>query len=348
MSAPVFVVVGGQFGSEGKGAFTAALFHRLREMLDVSPLVVRTGGPNAGHTVQATMYSADEGREWKLRCVPVSAVLDTASPLAIAAGSEIDPRVLEDEVRRLDKAGHRVTERLVIDRNCTLIAAADVDDEVDLVQRIGSTGKGIGAARAHRIMRNAATWGGSGDALEAVLASLDNDVPVIIEATQGYGLGMHTDFYPHTTSRDCRAIDVLSEVGVSPWAPEVHEVVVYLVMRPYPIRVAGNSGPLQGELDWETLGIWTDGYIKPEQTTVTGKTRRVGAWDPQLARAAVQANGLPYVALMQFDYLMPSWEGRTEFDQGDHEAARLIRRYEQDIGVSISCLGTGPDTVVWR
>ena len=72
------VVVGGQFGSEAKGAVGAYL------AADGRTATVRVAGPNAGHTA----YDAD-GREWKLRQIPAAAVT-TDTPIFIGAGSEID------------------------------------------------------------------------------------------------------------------------------------------------------------------------------------------------------------------------------------------------------------------
>src|SRR4249919_2278247 len=87
----VHVVVGGQFGSEGKGHFTAELA-RLVNGVQGTPLTIRTGGPNAGHTVVD-----DAGRDWKLRQIPASAVILPDAPVALAAGCEIDTDALNTE-----------------------------------------------------------------------------------------------------------------------------------------------------------------------------------------------------------------------------------------------------------
>ena len=63
------------------------------------------------------------------------------------------------------------------------------------------------------------------------------------------------------------------------------------MLRTLPIRVAGESGPLFAETTWEQLADESNGYIRPERTTVTNLIRRVGRWDSELAREAVQANG---------------------------------------------------------
>ena len=73
----VTVVVGGQYGSEGKGHVTA-------QLTGGRDVVVRVAGPNAGHSA----YDP-RGVLWKLRQIPVGAVWSNG-PVVIAAGSEID------------------------------------------------------------------------------------------------------------------------------------------------------------------------------------------------------------------------------------------------------------------
>lgn len=351
----ILTVVGGQFGSEGKGAVVGQL---AAAMLDRHDLCVRVAGPNAGHTV----YDG-QGRRWALRQVPAAAPVSDCR-LIIAAGSEIDPEVLLDEVRALDEAGHRVSERLWIHPAGTMIAQQhkDIERKVGLTGRIGSTGKGIGAARAARIMRDAdlaanytfALHSGPPDDREeyGYLRKLEwGEYPwgldvsqsryVMVEGTQGYGLGLHTDFYPKVTSSDCRAIDFLAMAGI-PALNQRHLVVV--VVRPYPIRVAGDSGPLFGETTWDALGL------DQEKTTVTGKVRRVGVWDPGLVASAVQANGgakVVRLALMMLDHVFPMIAGATTHAQlREHsEVDAYIKQIEADAGAPVWLVGTGPQTM---
>jgi adenylosuccinate synthase len=337
----VHVVVGGQFGSEGKGHFTSQLCQKLEAEVD-TPMVIRTGGPNAGHTV-----IGPDGKEWKLRQIPVAAVTCPNSPIAIAAGGEIDDEVLNAEILALEQAGIPIMERLLIDAQATLMQPFHKVQEMALVEEIGSTGKGIGAARADRIMRSAGVWGGTTSVAEEAgfwLASREG--PVVLEATQGYGLGLHAGFYPKCTSRDVRAIDVLAEAGISPWQPGVDRVLVWVVFRPFPIRVAGDSGPLQWETSWEDLGL------DIEYTTVTGKIRRVGMWDGKLARDAMHGNGAPspfVTPIMMFaDYIDETVVGATELDVFDRRTWDAMAPYEKDIGTEIAGFGTSASTFVWR
>jgi adenylosuccinate synthase len=312
------VVVGGQYGSEAKGAVTAWLA-RLNK--DEPTSVVRVAGPNAGHTA----YDAT-GKAWALRQVPVGLVSNLEAVGVIADGSEVDLPVLLDEIDQLERGGIPVRQRLAISRHATLLTDEHRNRETGdgIAKRIGSTGKGIGAARADRIMRTADTYNtvkakgltmeefcrenyadpGFRDLLDKLKIDFDDlfvsgsiseylreiavmGFHIIIEGTQGYGLGLHRPEYPQVTSSDTRAIDFCAMAGINPWDPGVDEFEVYVVVRAFPIRVAGNSGPLKDETTWEELGL------PEERTTVTKKVRRVGGWDQVLFDQAVAANGGP-------------------------------------------------------
>lgn len=368
MAGTVAVITGGQYGSEGKGACAAALAAAEGRAL----AAVRVAGPNAGHTVQGPGPTGPN-HDWRLRSVPVAAVADPDAKLVIAAGSEVDLAVLAEEVAALDDAGYFVSERLYIDQQATILEPhhTELESTVELQKRIGSTQKGIGSARSHRILRSAKIAkeldGGDLDAYEGLKnvnqfqicdtvqllrEHLDIAGAVHIEGTQGYGLGLHAGSYPYCTSSDCRAIDFMAMAGLSPWANYVSDYTVWVVLRTYPIRVAGNSGPLYEETTFEEIGQPT------EYTTVTKKPRRVGAWDADLARAAVEANG-PFdgmrIWLSFFDYWVPKTAGvnangsintREKVEVLDDEAWHWVDMVQRDIGRKVDVLGTGPRTMV--
>lgn len=335
------VVVGGQYGSEAKGATVACL---TREF-DEHDLVVRVAGPNAGHTA----YDST-GREWKLRAVPVAAVSGKAS-LHIAAGSEIDPIVLADEVTALDEAGFDVSRRLSIHPMATVLLQRNIDEEKvqGLVNRIGSTGKGIGSARSDRILRTAPV---ARDFYKG--ARLSNDGPfsldewsnIVIEGTQGYGLGLHHRNYPQVTSSNCRAIDFLSMAGIPPWDDAIDVFDVIVVARCFPIRVAGNSGPLKNETSWENLGL------PEERTTVTNKVRRVGEWDDELLAEAIHANGGGnwdegvILAITMLDQRFPEVAGQTVYEELSQRARDWIEQVEENHRTSVQFVGTSPQTMI--
>jgi adenylosuccinate synthase len=367
------VIVGGQFGSEGKGAIAA---HLARTQHDL--LAVRVAGPNAGHTVIGRCppgcperQTADgigahhpDAHPWRLRQVPVAAVTNEEAILTLGPGSEIDPDVLLDEVTQLNAAGYRAGDRLWIDYTATVITAEDKLAESDeagvgLPARIGSTGKGIGAARSARLMRTALLaeeiddWPCNlANVAEFIRHRMVFGGNVQIEGTQGYGLGLHAGSYPHCTSSDCTAIDFMAMAGVSPWVVPSDQIEVWVVYRTYPIRVAGNSGPLRYETTWEAIGQPT------EYTTVTRKPRRVGQWDAELARKALEANGhragpisRVFAALTMADYVVPGIAGCTALDQFPDPSVhdqfdQMVSRYSKDIGTLTRLIGTGPASVI--
>jgi adenylosuccinate synthase len=354
----IHTVVGGQFGSEAKGHVAAQLANQYQGRKQKT-LLVRVGGSNAGHSAVDS-----DGRVWALRQIPAAAVIDPMAKLVIAQGSEIDMNVLTDEINQLDAANFNVSARLYVDPSATIIEQHHIDAETgsDLNARTGSTAKGIGAARADRIMRKAKTARDiealapfmKNTAAMIASAHYDNGT-VIVEGTQGYGLGMHTNNYPQSTSGDCRTVDLLQQIGFVPLDPfRSRAVHTWLVMRTFPIRVAGNSGGLNDELSWLQLNERSGGYIQPELTTVTKKVRRVGEWDAKLVQEAVFANGgnhdYLHPCLMFVDYLDPTLAGQTNievlFDGSHREAEAGVLDRAADVGQTFAMLGTSQSTVM--
>ena len=356
------IVTGAQYGSEGKGHVTAQLVKRRSQgLLHHNKITnIRVAGPNAGHTV-----IDDNGVAYPLRTIPVAAAIDPTADLYIAPGSEIDLEVLIAEVNLLRENGHELR-NLYVSGEATLLEKKHqkTETKMRMHENIGSTGKGIGAARADRIMRTAKRVIDDWEArttifsLKGQILSHDEELlymanqlrqdnrAIIIEGTQGYGLGLHAGRYPQCTSNDARAIDFLAMAGISPWAEGVEQVNPWLVSRVYPIRVAGNSGPLEGETTWEELGL------PEEKTTVTHKTRRVGHWDQKLIREAVIGNGSNVkIALTMVDQKIPSVSYSTNLrdilGQARVELTELVRQVERDAGAPVELVTTGPNHAVW-
>ena len=365
------VVVGAQFGSEAKGHVVQRLTERAQRD-NRNTQVIRVAGPNAGHTG----YDAS-GQSWALRQVPVAAVTDGPAVLGVAAGSEIDLPVLLDEYDRLRDAGLFRNKMLWVSAEATMIYddhkfqetgghpyPVRTEDRLakysdDMVQRLGSTGKGIGAARAERIMRQGNRLIDDKDAIDelgkrqiAIADSrhiptdgMDPQGHLIIEGTQGYGLGLHAGFYPKCTSSNCRAIDFMAMAGVNPMEFRVFDI--WAVARIFPIRVAGNSGPLRDETSWAELGL------PEERTTVTKKIRRVGMPDWGLVRDAVRANGRrnTILAVTMLDQLYPFMRDKTipmdlaEFGNEQRMAVTsTMVDIERETGAPIGLVTTGPNT----
>jgi adenylosuccinate synthase len=166
----IHVVVGGLFGSESKGRVSASIVTRLMTNApDAHVTCIRVAGPNAGHVVWAIppkdLVDADVAnnpapppmQRFAMRQIPVGFVHPHVR-LYIAPGSEVSVAVLESEIHELETAGFQIRDRLYISPQATILDNTHMQRETDLVKSIGSTGKGIGACRADRLMR---VWAGA-------------------------------------------------------------------------------------------------------------------------------------------------------------------------------------------
>ena len=337
----LWVIVGGQYGSEGKGKVSA--FIARQENIDIC---VRCGGPNSGHS-----FVDENGKNIVLRQLPTGFV-NPRTRLLIPAGALIDPEVLRQEIESLGLP----TERVGIDRKCFIIEEKDRENEQDLGlrERLSSTLCGVGSAQSRRVLRGEDarlardvgrqhSWMNDylTDVSREVNTALDHKNKVLIEGTQGFGLSLyHSDHYPKTTSRDTTAAGFLAEVGVSPRL--VTEIVV--VFRTFPIRVAGQqAGPLKDEISWEQLQRQSR-YPHPieERTSVTHKIRRVGRFEWDYAVAALEMNRPTRIAINGLDYLNASNRGVREWKDLTSEAQSFVNRLQDETGVSCDFLGTGP------
>ena len=292
----VDVLVGGELGSEGKGHVAA---HLAREY----GLLVRVGGPNAGHTV---MWS---GIKHTYHHLPSGTLANPAARLLLGPGAVLGIPKLLDEIAecRVDK------DRLAIDPQAMTISKADVNGELrNLRGRIGSTAQGVGYATARRVRRDTSVRLARDirvlrpylrPAAEVLREAYEAGTQILVEGTQGTGLSLYHGPYPTVTSRDTTAAGCLAEAGISP--ARVRRIV--MVCRTYPIRVAGTSGPMSHEITWEVVstrsGIPLDELVQAEKTSTTGRDRRVGEFDWDLFRHAVELNGPTDIALTFADYL---------------------------------------------
>ncbi|MGH7231752.1 MAG: adenylosuccinate synthetase [Nitrospiraceae bacterium] len=334
---PVSVVVGGQFGSEGKGKVALELA-RLRG----AAAAIRVGGPNSGHTaIDAT------GKAHVFRHLPTAALLPDVT-CVIGAGSYIDADVLLDEVARTDLSPSRV----LIDPWAVLIEPKHREQERQsgLRERIGSTLSGTGAAVAARVQRNSdLLFAKDEPRLEAFVRPvkrwlrprLREGERVIIEGTQGFGLSLlHSEHYPHVTSRDTTAAGFVAEAGLSPL--DVDEIV--LVIRAFPIRVAGASGELPGETNWTTVTQESGSPVPLEEiTSVTRRIRRVARFDADVVRRAIEVNAPSLICLNHVDHVdvrsVENWTPKAEMFLCGVESALQHR---------VDYVGSGASTMIPR
>jgi adenylosuccinate synthase len=332
---PASVIVGLQWGDEGKGKTTDFLAEQVAMLLRYQ------GGDNAGHTV----VSGDE--VFKLHLVP-SGVLYPHITSVIGNGVVVNPATLIDELDMLTARGIDVS-RVRVSRAAHVImpyhVALDRGNESRLGgSKVGTTGRGIGPAYGDRAWRlglrmedllsrdvlrgrlervlgdknmvlgsmgadafdieqlvdQGATWG---DRLERhlddttwlVQAALARGEHVLLEGAQGTLLDLDHGSYPYVTSSSAVAGGACTGGGIGPL--QVDEVMG--VMKAYATRVG--SGPFPTELlDGIGKGIADRGH---EVGTTTGRPRRVGWFDAVPLRFAVAVNSVSSIMLNKLDIL---------------------------------------------
>jgi adenylosuccinate synthase len=332
---PGTVIVGAQWGDEGKGKIVDLLAQD-------SDLVCRyNGGPNAGHTIVAG------GETYKLRHMP-SGIL-WRKECVIGAGCVVDPGVFIEELDELERRGLS-TERVRLSGNAHVIMpwhlAIDQASERRLGKlQIGTTRRGIGptyADKAYRlgirlqdlfdpkILRQkievalaeknvwlervyedepieleelAARYEGHAQRLRPYLAdtsllvdrALRDGKHVLFEGAHGTLLDIDHGTYPFVTSSPTVAGGACSGIGIGPTRIDA----VIGVAKAYVTRVG--AGPFPTEIEGpaekrvRTLG--------GEFGTVTGRERRCGWLDLVALRYAVRLNGITSVALTKLDVL---------------------------------------------
>jgi adenylosuccinate synthase len=156
---PSLVVIGAQWGDEGKGKIVDYITkhtistNTIKNSDNFSMIVARfQGGNNAGHTLVVN------GKKTKLTLIP-SGILHPKAVCAIGAGAVLDPERFAEELNELKSAGVAVsTSNLAIDERVHLVLPyhrlLDIAKEAQLgSNRIGTTGRGVGPTYADRINR---------------------------------------------------------------------------------------------------------------------------------------------------------------------------------------------------
>jgi adenylosuccinate synthase len=328
------VVVGAQWGDEGKGKLVDVLAQR-------ADWVVRyQGGANAGHTV----HIGD--RSTVLHQIP-SGILHPGVRCAIGNGVVLDPETLFTEVDELVADGVDVEGRLYVSDRAHLVLPYHklVDKESAASREIGTTGRGIGpcyedkAARrgirvldlrhpqrlraqvgrgtehANQLLRSfpsskradaeytlaqLATLAPrllaiADDVGLAVHRAIQSGAAVLLEGAQGSLLDIDHGTYPFVTSSSTTAGGAAIGVGIGPRTIDAALGVV----KAYTTRVG--AGPLPTEFD-EAMGERMR-KLGNEFGATTGRPRRCGWFDAVVVRYAVRVNGLTSLAVTKLDVL---------------------------------------------
>jgi adenylosuccinate synthase len=328
------VVVGAQWGDEGKGKLVDVLAER-------ADWVVRyQGGANAGHTVDLGKHS------FVLHQIP-SGILHEGVRCVIGNGVVLDPDTLFTEIDGLVADGIDVEGRLYVSDRAHLVLPYHklLDSESSHTQSIGTTGRGIGPAYEDKVARRGirvldlrhgdrlkvqvelgvehanaqlASFGSAKRAdvqqtldlltrLAERLLPLAEDVGVMVhravrsgaaillEGAQGSLLDVDHGTYPFVTSSSTTSGGAAWGVGLAP--PPIDAVLG--VVKAYTTRVG--SGPLPTEMD-EAMAERVRS-LGNEFGATTGRPRRCGWFDAIVVRYAARINGLTDVAVTKLDVL---------------------------------------------
>ena len=324
------IVVGAQWGDEGKGKWVHSLARDYE-------LVVRfQGGNNAGHTVY------HEGHKVVLHHLP-SAVLYPQVACALTAGMVINPVALEQELRTLERHVQLSPVRLWISGAAHVISPwhilQDKRREQEQAKPIGTTGRGIGPAYSTRALRcglrmadyinktqrdhwyaqmrsesqfavsqreNSEAWESfaqSADFLRPYVCAAEAQVrqkiragaPVLFEGAQGVLLDIGCGTYPYVTSSSTLAAAALSGVGIAPRACGK----IFGIAKAYLTRVG--NGPFPSELHDDTAALLRE--RGKEFGATTQRARRIGWLDCVALRYAQELNGFDGIVLNKLDIL---------------------------------------------
>lgn len=345
------VLVGGQYGSEGKGAIAKKI------AFDYG-VHVRVGSPNAGHTIYWS------GEKHVMQSIPCGWINPNAS-IIIGRGALLNMKQFMKELVHIMEYYPDFLNRLFIDPEAGILSEKFHEEEGgiygEMHKRIGSTGEGVGPARIARIKRDKEIFKQFKDVAEEyglekcirvntpkLIYDMQNaGINILIEGTQGAGLSLLHSHYPYCTSIDTNASGIISEVGIAP--SNVTDVL--MVVRTYPIRVAGNSGFMKNEISWNQLNekILEAGgtnIVTPEKTTVTKKIRRIAEWDQDLFDQSMILNAPTEIALTFADYIDPAIYNEndsTKVIQSERIKAFIKDRIPTEL---VRYIGTGPKTVV--
>lgn len=342
----VDVIIGGQYGSEGKGHVAAY----LAKNYDV---LVRVGGPNAGHSV------ASASGVYVYHHLP-SGSRDTDAQILLPPGMTINVSTLMKEVTECGIND----ERLFIDPQAMIIEPGDVSQEKELVEKIASTGQGGGAAAARRILGRRpgqvrlardipelARYVGSaphfrGSTTRQLELAYRENCSILLEGTQGSGLSLYHGCYPYVTSRDTNVAGALAEAGIS--CTRVRRVL--MVVRPTPIRVENpdregeTSGPLKHEVSFDDVArearLDPDSVARSERTSTTNRKRRVGWFDWEQFRRACALNAPTDIVLTFADYIDADNADARRFDQLSPRTIQFIEALERVAQAPVSLINT--------
>lgn len=330
------IVIGAQWGDEGKGKITDLLSRS-------ADVVVRyQGGVNAGHTIVV------KGQTFKLHLIP-SGILYPDTECIIGSGTVIDPQVLITELDQLDKLGISTANLFIAENAHVTMPYHRMIDQASEERRgnykIGTTGRGIGPTYADKSertgirmldlidpqgLREQLNW--TINYKNAILEKLYDLPPLNPDEVIEQYLGYADRLRPYVVDASLKIYDAVRlrrnvlfegaqgtlldlDHGTYPFVTSSNPVAggacvgtglgptiidrVIGVSKAYTTRVG--EGPFPTELDGEIGELLCS--LGAEFGTTTGRKRRCGWFDAVIGRYAARINGLDCLAITKLDVL---------------------------------------------
>lgn len=337
------ITIGGQWGSEAKGKLS--LYLTLKHDVNLAVCDFQT---NAGHTVVV------DKDKYVFQQLPVSAVKQDCELLINPGATVTVPKLLEE----VDT--HNCEDRLTIHPHVAIVTEKARMMEAEMLKRIASTLKGVGATLDMKAMRHPELVLAKdvpelkpfiGDTTEILHRYLKSKAVILAEGAQGFDLSINHGWqYPYVTSRDVTTASILSNAGVSPKLVGT----VYGCIRTFPIRVGnhvengklmGTSGPYYPdhmEVDWEYVQKFSGSTDdQTEKTTVTQKIRRVFTYSREQVRRFIQVCAPDHLFVNFVNHLDCTSYGVRTWGELSDKVKEFLMMVSRDCDVSH--VGTGPD-----
>jgi len=319
-----FIVVGGQWGDEGKGLISA--FLSVREK---AAYTCRAGtGSNAEHGI----YLQDKKTYLKTNQLPLGWIFSKDSQIRIGSGVAVNPELLLQEMER-----YIINDRVLIDYRCPIISKEHIASEQNSksMQGIGSTFSGTGYCRSDFVLRKA-KQARDIEVLKPYITDVTQEInridsTIIIESSQGtfLSLAVSSD-YPNTTSDNVTTNAALDDVGMN-WQ-KLSGVV--LVVKALPTREGAGGFGTSSDITNQIAGTRL-----AEASSIGGVARRkADSIDWKLLKYAVEINGATEIALTFCDHYD---ENITDCTSITRPIIELIERIEKITGVPVTILNTG-------
>jgi adenylosuccinate synthase len=290
---PLIIVIGSQFGGEGKGLICAAITNHLQ-----AQVVVKCGGPNSTHS------ASYKGQVVRLRMFPAASICQNET-IVFPAGSLINPELLFSEWQEIKYQG-----RVVIDPHAGIIEQHhwSTQQSDSFYRAHGSTMTGTGAASADRARRRLRLAKDEPKlksylavANEFIDARIKSGQTVLVEGCQAFGLSNYHGEYPYVTSRCTTVGALLAQLGLGP----KYVTKIVLVMKLFPTRNEGGKGKLPHELSADIIEQFKAQLLENGGGTYgqIGPPRRVALFNPEIVRKACLANTPDVLAVTGLDKL---------------------------------------------